>query len=44
MPPTNKIRGGGILESADGRAGGCEMLCLKLLPQFLNHLNETCYT
>ena len=34
-----------LLESPDGQSGGQsvgESQCLKLLPQFLRHLNETC--
>ena len=38
--------GGGILEAPCRRSGSWlvgEMLCLKLLPQFLSHINLTCY-
>ena len=41
------IKTGGILMSADGRAGGWSVsktLFLKILPQFSSHQNETCYT
>ena len=44
--PTNEIRVG-ILVSAGGWLGGPsdgETLCLKFIPQFLSHPNETCYT
>jgi len=39
--PANEIRvgGSGVIRRSDG-----EMLCLKLLPQFSSHLNETCST
>jgi len=40
-----------LRESSEHKSGGQtgmrsvdEMLCLKLLPQFSSHLNETCYT
>jgi len=36
-----------IVKLAIGRAGGWsagKMLCLKLLHQFLSHLNEMCFT
>ena len=38
---------GDILESSRWSSGAqsvSKMLCLKLLPQFSSHLNETCYT
>jgi len=41
-----KLGGRSKLESVDGQAFGwsvCEM-CLKHIPQFSCHLNETCYT
>ena len=43
----NLERGGGILESSDGRSGSRsvgEILCLKFLPQFSSYLNKTYYT
>jgi len=43
IPPSNEIRRVGVLKTVDSWAVG-EMLCLKLLPHFSCHLNETCYT